>query len=231
MLQSAPLFRQRTEWFLRNRPELAREIAYMQKGGPAEQRLLAVATRERLVRVLRYVLDEREFLSPYGVRSLSKYHAEYPYTLEQAGMTTAVGYVPGESDSGLFGGNSNWRGPIWFPLNYLLIEALKRHHHFYRDSLRVECPTGSGNMLTLAEVAQFLELRLAALFAPDAAGRSPWQGRSRLHQDDPHFQGLALFHEYFHGDSGAGLGANHQTGWTALIANVLERVAAARTRG
>jgi hypothetical protein len=231
LLQRSPLFRQRTEWFLRNRPELARDIVYMQKGGPGEQRLLAVATRERLVRVLRYVLDEREFLSPHGVRSLSKYHAAQPYVLEHADMSTAVAYVPGESDSGLFGGNSNWRGPVWFPLNYLLIDALKRHHHFYRDSLRVECPTGSGNMLTLAKVAQFLERRLAALFTPDSTGHCPWQGQSRLQREDPHFQGLVLFHEYFHGDSGAGLGANHQTGWTALIANVLERVAAVRARG
>jgi hypothetical protein len=191
-------------------------------------RLLAVPTRERLVRVLRYVLDEGELLSPYGVRSLSKVHLEHPATLRLDGQELQVRYAPGESDAGVFGGNSNWRGPVWLPLNYLLVEALKRLHHFYGDTLRVECPTGSGRRATLLEVAEELERRLARLFLPDAAGRRPLHGGRARYATDPHFRDLVLFYEYFHGDDGRGLGASHQTGWTALGANVLERVALVR---
>jgi hypothetical protein len=227
-LASLPLFRARLRWVVENRPDLARSIACMHPDESDEHRLLAVPTRERLERVLRYVLDEREFLSPHGVRSLSRFHLDHPATLRLGGEQLRVGYVPGESDSGLFGGNSNWRGPVWLPLNYLLVEALKRYHHFYGDTLLVECPTGSGRRTTLLAAAEEIERRLARLFLPDAGGRRPVHGDRARYATDPHFRDLVLFHEYFHGDDGRGLGASHQTGWTALEANVLERVAAAR---
>jgi hypothetical protein len=191
-------------------------------------RLLAIPSRERLERVLRYLLDEREFLSPYGIRSLSRVHRERPYIFRVGQEEYRVAYTPGESDTGLFGGNSNWRGPIWFPVNYLLIEALERYHHFYGDGLQVECPTGSGRLMSLQEVAQELAGRLATLFLPDAQGRRPCHGDEPRYAEDPHWQGLVLFHEYFHGDSGRGVGASHQTGWTALILRCLEMLAQAR---
>jgi hypothetical protein len=225
---SLPLFRSRLAWVLANRPDLAGTITCLDPDGAKAHRLLAVPTRDRLVRVLRYVLDEGEFLSPFGVRSLSRFHLEHPATVRLDGHELRVSYTPGESDAGLFGGNSNWRGPVWFPLNYLLLEALKRYHHFYGDTLRVECPTGSGRRATLLEVAEELERRLARLFLPDAAGRRPLHGDRERYASDPHFRDLLLFHEYFHGDDGRGLGASHQTGWTALAANVLERVATSR---
>ena len=223
-----PLFERRLNWFLENEPGLARDIAIMRPDGKHAHRLLAIPTRERLERVLTPLLDEAEFLSPYGVRSLSKRHEAHPFQLELDGHRHEVRYRPGESDSGMFGGNSNWRGPVWFPVNYLLIEALKRYHHFYGDTLRAECPTGSGRKLTLLEVAQELEIRLGRLFLRGEGGRRPCHGPSALYARDPHFRDLLLFHEYFHGDDGQGLGASHQTGWTALAANVLERVAAVR---
>jgi hypothetical protein len=227
-LSSLPLFGARLRWVLENRRDLARNITLMHPDESDEHRLLAVPTRERLQRVLGYVLDEREFLSPHGVRSLSRFHRDHPGSLRLGDEELRVRYVPGESTSSLFGGNSNWRGPVWFPLNYLLIEALKRFHRFYGDSFRVECPTGSGRAATLLEVAEELERRLAGLFLPDAEGRRPIHGDRARYASDPHFRDLVLFHEYFHGDDGRGLGASHQTGWTALVANVLERVAAAR---
>ena len=174
------------------------------------------------------MLDEKELLSPNGVRSLSAVYGAHPYVLELGGQRLEIRYAPGESDTPLFGGNSNWRGPVWMPLNYLLIEALKRHHHFYGDTLRVECPTGSGVQMTLLEVSEELERRIAGLFLRDGAGNRPCMGGSRLYRDDPHFRDLLLFHEHFHAETGRGLGASHQTGWTALASNVLERVAATR---
>ena len=225
-----PRFRERVAWSIASYPELSPQMADLHPDRAGDRRLLAIAPRERLLRVLRYVLDENELLSPFGVRSLSKHHAEHPYVFERDGSRAEVRYAPGESDSGMFGGNSNWRGPLWFPLNYLLIEALKRHHHYYGAELKVECPVGSGRMLDLREVAEFLELRMSGLFRPDSAGRCPWHGDRKLFADDPHCRGLMLFHEYFHADTGKGLGASHQTGWTALIANVLERVASVRAR-
>ncbi len=223
-----PLFRERLEWFLANRPALAATIAGMQADAGGTRRLLAVPNRERLVRVLRRVLDEREFLSPFGVRSLSRWHLDHPATLRLDGEELEVRYEPAESRSALFGGNSNWRGPVWLPLNYLLVDALKRYHHFYGDGLAVECPTGSGRAVTLLGAAEELERRLARLFVADAEGRRPAHGASARYAADPHFRGLVLFHEYFDGDDGRGLGASHQTGWTALAANVIERVAAVR---
>jgi hypothetical protein len=192
-------------------------------------RLLAIPSRERLARVLRYMLDESEFLSPYGIRSVSRVHKAHPYVLRANGETFSVSYDPGEGTTGLFGGNSNWRGPVWFPVNYLLIEALERYAHFYGDSLRVECPVGSGQMLTLDEVAVELSARLTRLFLPDEHGRRPCHGDDARYATDPAWRDLVLFHEYFHGDDGRGCGASHQTGWTALVVRCLETVAHART--
>jgi hypothetical protein len=227
LLHQLPVFAERIKWFFANRPELACTIS-CHPDVNGLYRLLAIPSLDRLTRVLGYMLDEREFLSPYGIRSLSRFHAEHPYILQLDGHTYEVPYTPGESDTGLFGGNSNWRGPVWFPMNYLLIEALKRYHHFYGDSLRVECPTGSGTKMNLAEVAAELERRLASLFLPNAEGRRPCHGDSVRYAKDPAFSDLVLFYEYFHGDNGRGLGASHQTGWTALVANVIERVASVR---
>ena len=227
-LRRLPHFERRLQWFLTNKPELAKSIGVTRRGESA-RRLLAVPSRERLERVLRYMLDENEFLSPHGIRSLSRVYKDHPYILDLGGQRYEIRYTPGESDSALFGGNSNWRGPVWMPLNYLLIEALKRHHHFYGDSLRVECPSGSGQRLTLLEVAEELERRIARLFLADDAGRRPCLGDAPIYRTDPNGQNLLLFHEYFDGDTGRGLGASHQTGWTALAASVLERVAVGRS--
>jgi hypothetical protein len=223
VFQRLPGFAKRMRWFLRNRQDLARNISFMespQRPGDTVF-LLAIPSRERLVRVLHYVLDESEFLSPHGVRSLSRLHRERPFELQMDGEIHRVEYVPGESRDWLFGGNSNWRGPVWFPMNYLLIEALERYHYFYHDTLEVECPTGSGVMMTLKEVAQELRRRLAALFLPDAGGRRPCHGGEPRFAADPHWKDLLLFYEYFHGDDGRGLGASHQTGWTALVSLIL----------
>jgi hypothetical protein len=193
-------------------------------------RLLAIPSRERLERMLRYMLDENEFLSPYGIRSVSKYHERNPYVFHVNGSEYRVDYVPGESNSGLFGGNSNWRGPIWFPINYLLIEALERYHHFYGDALKVECPTGSGHMMNLQQVADELRARLARIFLPDENGRRPCHGAEGRYATDPHWKDLVLFYEYFHGDNGRGVGASHQTGWTALVTRCLEDAPQARIK-
>jgi len=231
VIQRLPGFKKRLHWFLEHRPDLNRQISYcplLDGGEGHSHRLLAIPSRDRLERVLRYLLDEEEFLSPYGIRSLSRYHRDRPYTFRVNGEEYRVDYQPGESTTGLFGGNSNWRGPIWFPINYLLIEALERYHHFYGDGLRVECPTGSGRWMNLKEVADDLSARLARIFLPDAHGGRPWHGNDRRYAEDPHWQGLVLFHEYFHGDTGLGLGASHQTGWTALAARALEELARRR---
>jgi len=227
LLHQLPVFHERLSWFFANRPELARTIS-VTLDVDHQHRLLAIPNRERLERVLHCMLDEREFLSPYGIRSLSAAHAEAPYQVAVDHTHYEVHYAPGESDTGIFGGNSNWRGPVWFPVNYLIIEALKRYHHFYGDKLTVECPTGSGHRMNLGEVAEELERRLVSLFLPDAAGRRPCHGGAARYAGDPAFQDLVLFYEYFHGDTGRGLGASHQTGWTALAANLIERVAATR---
>jgi hypothetical protein len=220
-------FIKRLSWFLENRADLARHISYFDAsvGERHPRRLLAVPSRERLVRVLRYVLDEDEFLSPHGIRSLSRAHLEQPYVFRANGTEWRVGYAPGESDTSLFGGNSNWRGPVWMPVNYLLIEALERFHHFYGDTLKVEHPTGSGRFLNLQEVAVDLVRRVSRLFLADGQGRRPCHGGSRRFAEDPHFRDLLLFHEYFHGDTGCGLGASHQTGWTSLVARGLQKLA------
>ncbi len=233
VIAKLPGFRRRMEWFLRNRPELGRHIAYMDvatEGTHAKSghRLLAIPSRERLARVLRYVLDEEEFLSPYGIRSVSRVHRDHPFVFRHAGEEFRVDYDPGEGSSGLFGGNSNWRGPIWFPMNYLFIEALERYAHFYGPEFTVECPVGSGTMLTLSQVAQELSARLSRLFLPDADGNRPCHDGDSRYATDPHWRDLVLYHEYFHGDTGRGVGASHQTGWTSLVVRCLDSLAAAR---
>ena len=223
-IEQLPGFNKRLQWFMKNRPELAENVSRVEHCGPAGAqlfRLLAIPSRERLARVLRYVLDEGEFLSPFGVRSLSKHYAENKYELQLDGEKHCIDYEPAESRSGMFGGNSNWRGPIWFPVNYLLIEALERYHHFYGDALQVEFPTGSGRMLNLAQVAQELAKRLSKIFTLDEHGRRPCFGDNFRYATDPYWRDHLLFHEYFHADIGCGLGANHQTGWTALITRCL----------
>ena len=224
LINLAPGFRRRMEWFLKNRRDLARQISYMEMGGQnqGDHRLLAIPSRHRLERVLRHVLDPNEFLSPYGIRSLSQIHRDKPFILQVDGEERRVDYEPGESTEPLFGGNSNWRGPVWFPMNYLLIEALERYHYFYGDTLRVECPTGSGKMMNLKEVAGELARRLAGIFLPDAAGHCAWQGDMHVFRVSPQWRNLVWFFEYFHGDNGRGCGASHQTGWTALIVRLLE---------
>jgi hypothetical protein len=218
-----PKFRQRMNWFLENRRDLGAQVSFASHvHGHA---LLAIPSRERLVRVLRYLLDEDEFLSPYGIRALSRIHAKQPFILRHGEDEFRVDYVPGESDTWLFGGNSNWRGPVWFPVNYLLVEALERYHYFYSDQLKVECPTGSGNFLSLDGVARELSRRLGAIFLPDSSGRRPCHGSDSRFASDPHWRDLLLFHEYFHGDNGRGVGATHQTGWTALVIRFLQGAA------
>ena len=230
VIAALPGFRKRLEWFLANRADLARHIAYVEPAadGSHGRRLLAVPSRERLVRVLRYVLDEREFLSPFGIRSLSRVYEREPYVFRTDGTSYEVGYQPAESTTEMFGGNSNWRGPVWFPMNYLLLEALQRYHHFYGDSLRVECPVGSGKMLALDEVAREIASRLTRLFLPDAQARRPCHGDDARFAADPAWRDLVLFHEYFHPETGRGLGASHQTGWTAIVTRLFEALAAGR---
>jgi hypothetical protein len=220
-----PGFRRRLQWFLDNRADLARHIAYFDRGDGHRHRLLAIPSRERLERVLRVMLDPDEFLSPYGIRSLSRAYAAAPYELALDGQRYRVEYSPEESTTALFGGNSNWRGPVWFPLNFLLLEALERYDYFYGDGLQVECPARSGRFMSLREVASDLALRLTRLFVPGPDGRRPFAGSDRRWTDDPHWRSLVLFHEYFSGETGRGLGASHQTGWTALVTRCLEKAA------
>jgi len=217
-----PGFTQRLDWFIAHRYDLTRHVASMRPVGHGEQRLLAILDEERLRRVLALMLDEGEFLSDYGIRALSRVHAEHPYVLEVHGNRYEVDYEPAESTTGMFGGNSNWRGPLWFPVNYLIIKSLKEFHAYYGPTFKVECPTGSGQHLTLAEVADELSRRLAGIFLRGADGRRPVYGGIEKFQQDPHWRDHVLFHEYFHGDTGAGLGASHQTGWTGLVAKLID---------
>lgn len=195
----------------------------MRTPGMGERRLLAVAYRERLEKVLTVMLDEREFLSSFGIRAVSRYHKDNPYILKVNGDDHRVDYEPGESTNGLFGGNSNWRGPIWFPVNFLLIESLQKFHHYYGDDFKIECPTGSGNTMNLWEVSQELSRRLSHIFLRNVDGIRPVYGENTKMQKDPHFRDHVLFYEYFHGDNGSGVGASHQTGWTGLVAKLLQQ--------
>ncbi len=223
LLASLPSFRARLEWFMAHRPDLCRNVASVTQEGEAARRLFSVVNEERLRKLLRRALDEAEFLSPHGIRSVSRFHLEHPYRLSLGGHDYEVGYQPAESRTSLFGGNSNWRGPVWFPLNYLLIEALQRFDHYYGDAWTIECPTGSGQQMTLWQVATELSQRLISLFLRDEQGRRAVFGGVEKFQSDPHFRDLIPFHEYFHGDNGAGLGAAHQTGWTGLVAKLIQQ--------
>jgi hypothetical protein len=220
-LQNLPSFNRRLKWTLTNRPDLANLVSSWEVPGVGQRRLLSLLRGSRMKKLLRRMLDETEFLSPHGVRALSRVHLDQPYVFSSRGQFHAVYYEPAESRSPAFGGNSNWRGPVWFPVNYLIIESLQKFHHYYGDDFKIECPTGSGRMLTINGVAQELSDRLSRLFLRDASGRRPAFGSCEKLQRDPHFRDYMLFHEYFHGDTGEGLGASHQTGWTGLIAKLL----------
>ena len=217
-----PGFAERARWFARYRPDLARLVSRWEEPGAGSRFLLSLLRGHRMKRLLSRMLDETEFLSDYGVRSLSKFHEKQPFTLEHGGVEFSIGYMPGESESNLFGGNSNWRGPIWLPMNYLLIESLREFHRYYGDDFKVECPVGSGTFLTLSEIAAELAHRLARIFLRDAKGRRATFGESPMLQEDPAFRDHVLFYEYFDGDTGRGMGAAHQTGWTALVALLLQ---------
>jgi hypothetical protein len=221
-LDRLPDFSRRMQWYLDYRPDLARLVSRWHEPGRGDRRLLSLLRGHRMKCLLRRMLDESEFLAPHGVRSLSRWHREHPYTLATDGQSRSVGYLPAESDSGMFGGNSNWRGPVWFPVNYLIVESLQKFHHYYGDDFKVECPTGSGKMCTLEEVACELTRRLTGLFLLDESGRRPVYGDCAKMQGDKHFRDHVLFYEYFDGDTGRGLGASHQTGWTALVAKLLQ---------
>jgi Glycosyl hydrolase family 63 C-terminal domain len=223
VLAKLPGFSKRLEWFIEHRPDLTANVACMRTPGRGARRLLAVVDAPRLERVLRIMLDEAEFLSPYGIRALSRRHRDEPYRLVVDGVEHRVDYEPAESSSGLFGGNSNWRGPIWFPVNYLLIESLQKFHHYLGESFTVEFPAGSGRRLTLAAVAAELSRRLSSIFLVDDDGRRPVFGGVERFQRDPAWSGYIPFHEYFHGDTGSGVGASHQTGWTGLVAKLLQQ--------
>ena len=223
LLDALPEFKARLEWFLEHRPQLASLVSRWHEPGMEERRLLALVRGHRMKRLLKRMLDPEEFLSDYGIRAISKYHAEHPYDYRAHGMDYVVRYEPGESSTGLFGGNSNWRGPIWFPINFLLIETLQKFHHYYGDEFLVECPTGSGQKLTLWQIADQLSCRLTHIFMRGEDGRRPVFGTNETFQTNPHWRDYPLFYEYFHGDTGRGVGASHQTGWTAVVAKLLEQ--------
>ncbi|MFL6417287.1 MAG: MGH1-like glycoside hydrolase domain-containing protein [Bryobacteraceae bacterium] len=223
LLNRLPDFKRRLEWFIDNRRDLVGNVACMRARGIGERRLLSLVNRDQLRRVLQVMLDEQEFLSPHGIRALSQYHRDHPYILHVNGTNHRVDYEPGESSSGMFGGNSNWRGPIWFPVNYLLVEALQKFDHYLGDDFKVEFPTGSGRMLTLWDVAAELSRRLSSIVLRDGQNRRPVYDGVTKFQTDVHWRDLILFYEYFHGDTGKGLGASHQTGWTGLIVKLLQQ--------
>jgi len=220
-ISELPEFRERMQFMLLNRPDLASLISRWTEEGEGERHLLSLLRGHRVKRLLRRMLDEAEFLSPYGVRALSKAHEDHPYVLEHGGARFSIGYEPGEGSTAAFGGNSNWRGPVWMPVNILLIDSLREFHRYYGEDFRVECPTGSGSHCSREEVADMLNHRLTGLFLRGADGRRPMHGDDELSQTDPHFRDNILFHEYFHGDTGRGLGASHQTGWTGCVALLL----------
>lgn len=230
-INSLPGFKKRLMWFLEYNKNLGQHISERKsdENGGTDAFLLAIPSEDRLRRMLKYILDENEFLSDYGLRSLSKFHEKNPYVFEAGSPNEkCVNYTPGESTTAMFGGNSNWRGPIWLCINYLVVEALERYHLSYGDDWKVECPTGSGHMMNLLEVSQELSKRLVKIFLQDENGRRPANGDETIYTTDPNFRDLVLFYEYFHGDTGRGVGANHQTGWTALIVRHIEDLAKLR---
>jgi len=222
-LNLLPNFKKRLEWFINNRPDLKQNVACMETKGIGARRLLAIVSRDKLRRILQKMLDESEFFGDYGIRAVSRYHADRPYIFDVNGSHFCVDYEPAESSSGLFGGNSNWRGPVWFPVNYLLIESLQKFHYYLGDDFKVECPTGSGNWMTLWEVASEISQRLSRIFLRNSSGQRPVYGGTQKFQTDSHWRDLILFYEYFHGDNGAGIGASHQTGWTGLVAKLIQQ--------
>lgn len=223
IVDKLPGFKRRMQWFINNRPEFHEHVELRENATGGIRRLLSIVSREQLPSVLRYMLDEAEFLSPYGIRAVSQYHRTHPYVLAVNGSDHRVDYEPAESSTSLFGGNSNWRGPIWFPVNFLLIESLQKFHFFYGDDLKAPMPTATGSLHNLWDVAADLSRRLTRIFLRDASGRRPVYGGTERFQQDPHWRDLILFYEYFHGDNGAGIGASHQTGWTALVAKLLQQ--------
>ena len=221
-----PGYKNRLQWFIKNRPKLAStllEINGAASQDPNSQHLLTVTPRKRLEKILRYMFDEEEFLSPHGIRSVSKYHEKHPYTYTVNGQVYSVDYEPGEGKTGMFGGNSNWRGPIWMPINFMIIKSLETYDHFYGESFKVEFPTRSGNWITLGEASRLLAQRVSSIFLPDGSGQRPCHGEDARYANDPYWKDLVLFNEYFHGETGKGLGASHQTGWTALVAEILSQ--------
>ena len=222
IIDRLPGFKRRMQWFIDNRPDFREHVDMVETPGGV-RRLLSIVNRQQLPRVLRLMFDESEFLSPHGIRALSQSHRDHPYTLGLSGMAYQVRYEPAESSTGLFGGNSNWRGPIWFPVNYLIIESLQKFHYYFGDDLKVECPTGSSQVLNLWDVAAELSRRLTRIFLRGPDGRRPVYGGTEKFQSDPHWRDLVLYYEYFHGDNGAGIGASHQTGWTGLVAKLLQQ--------
>jgi len=222
LLKELPEFAKRLHWFLNNRPHLASLVSRWQEKNVVQKHLLSLLRGHRMKKILKRMLDETEFLSDYGIRSLSKHHEQPPYEVYLEGDRFSVEYSPGESTIDMFGGNSNWRGPIWMPLNFLIVESLERFHYYYTDDFKVECPTNSGQYLTLNEIGDEISKRLSKLFLRDKNGRRPLFGANEKLQRDPHFNNYILFYEYFHGDTGRGAGASHQTGWTGLIAKLLQ---------
>ncbi len=218
-----PGFKRRMQWFIDNHPDVPEHIEMTQRSARGVRRLLSLANRKQLKRILCRMLDETEFLSPHGIRALSRYHLDHPYEVQVNGHTSKVDYEPAESSTEVFGGNSNWRGPIWFPVNYLLIESLQKYHHYFGEDFKIECPTHSRNEQDLWQVAQEISKRLTRIFVRGKDGKRPFAGGQELFNSDPHWRDLILFYEYFHGDNGAGLGASHQTGWTGLVAKLLEQ--------
>jgi hypothetical protein len=221
MLKQLPEFSARMEWYLKHRPQLAALISDWKIPGAGDLRLLSLLRGHRMKALLKRMLDETQFLSAQGVRSLSKSHEQRPFRLDVSGQTYEVKYWPGESESRVFGGNSNWRGPVWMPLNYLLIEALQKFHHYYGDDFRIECPSGSGKFISIKEVSVELSRRITKLFLKGGDGQRPVLRMHPKLASDPQFKDYVLFHEYFHGDNGRGVGASHQTGWTSLVAKLL----------
>jgi hypothetical protein len=223
VIDKLPGFKRRMQWFIDNHPDVPDHIDMSQTSPRGTRLLLSLVSKQQLGRVLSRMLDESEFLSPYGIRALSRYHKEHPYELRFNGTVNSVNYEPAESATGTFGGNSNWRGPIWFPVNYLLVESLQKYHHYYGDDFKLPCPTGSNNQTDLWQVAAEISRRLTHIFLRDDAGRRPVYGDAEVFQSDPYWRDLVLFYEFFHGDNGAGLGANHQTGWTGLVAKMIQQ--------
>ncbi len=222
LLDKVPEFKRRLKWFLKYRPDLASLVSHWNEEGRGHRRLLSLLRGHRMKRLLTRMLDETEFLSDYGIRAISKHHDRHPYVFNVNGMDLSVRYLPAESDSGLFGGNSNWRGPIWFPVNYLLIESLQKFHHYYGDDFKIECPTGSGKFVSIDDAAREIAARLTRIFLKDEHGKRPVFSHHPRLQHDEHFRDHVLFYEYFHGDTGRGVGAAHQTGWTGLVAKLLQ---------